>query len=307
MESVKRRNIIVAVILLAFLFALAIRVLTSFDLNQSAFQYVGLPFFIGLILTWINLFFNEDDWKKRYKNMSVQSLLVFIGASIILFEGFICILFFLPIYFGVIGIAFVTELLIRKYRDNNRNKTFVYLLPVIIFLSAFEGTTPELSFNREMSVSESKVIHASIEEIKHKLTQPMQLQQERSWFLSIFPMPHQVFSETLQEGDVHQVNVDYHRWFVTNTHSGQIRLKLTQVKENYIQTQFVEDTSYFANYMNIKGTEIIFKPIDANTTEVTLNIHFERLLDPVWYFGPLQSYGVSQGAKFLIEHVITPK
>jgi hypothetical protein len=37
---------------------------------------------------------------------------------------------------------------------------------------------------------------------------------------------------------------------------------------------------------------------------VTLEIEFERTLDPYWYFSPLTRYGVVQTAEFLLTEVI---
>ncbi len=33
---------------------------------------------------------------------------------------------------------------------------------------------------------------------------------------------------------------------------------------------------------------------------------FERRLDPYWYFGPLERFGVSKAAEALIDNVATP-
>jgi hypothetical protein len=81
-------------------------------------------------------------------------------------------------------------------------------------------------------------------------------------------------------------------------------LKISQVEHNRIKTTFLEDTSYFSNYLRLKGTEILLDEIDSNNTRVTLRIDFERTLDPYWYFSPVSRYGVRKTAEFLITEVI---
>jgi hypothetical protein len=178
---------------------------------------------------------------------------------------------------------------------------------VVILLSAFEGVIPELSFEREYEVVSEKIIYANIDDIKHQLMQPIELNKSRHWLLTLFPMPYDINAETLVAGDVHTINFRYHRWFVTNTHEGSMKLEISEVRDNYIRTRFVEDTSYISNYLKLHGTEINLEPIDNKTTKVTLSIKYHRFLDPVWYFGPLQEYAIGKSAKFLLDEVITPK
>jgi len=71
--------------------------------------------------------------------------------------------------------------------------------------------------------------------------------------------------------------------------------------------RFIEDTSYISNYLKLHGTEINLEAIGNNETKVSLRIKYHRLLDPVWYFGPLQEYAVGLTAQFLLDEVITPK
>lgn len=59
-----------------------------------------------------------------------------------------------------------------------------------------------------------------------------------------------------------------------------------------------------SHYLRLIGTRIDFVPLDADTTEVTLTVRFERKLDPAWYFGPLERYGVREMAAFLIDEMI---
>lgn len=81
-------------------------------------------------------------------------------------------------------------------------------------------------------------------------------------------------------------------------------VELTEVADTHIRTTIVKDTSYIANYLTLHGTSIEFEPISATQTRVILTISYDRKLDPAWYFGPLERFGVKQTAGYLIDQVI---
>ena len=301
----RNRNILV--LILIGVVSLLIRLMMEYEFDRSALLYVGIPFLIAVALLFIERPKTHQNWKRRYLNNIVLSLVVMLGSSIVLFEGFVCVVMFMPIYFFVIFLLFIIEGISRRREQKNKGTGYVHVLPAIILLSSFEGVLPELSFNREYEIARTKIISASVSDIKHQLIQPIDLNKPRHWMLSIFPMPYNIDAETLVAGDVHVIDFRYHRWFVTNTHEGSMKLEISEVEENLVRTRFVEDTSYISNYLKLYGTEIILDPISNNQTQVTLIIKYHRFLDPFWYFGPLQEYAVGKSAQFLLDEVITPE
>lgn len=304
-KRIRNKNILILVII--GVISVLIRLLMEYNFDRSALLYVGIPFLIALTLLFVERPEPPHNWKRRYVNIIISSLVIMLGSSIILFEGFLCVVMFMPIYFFIILVTFLLEAF-KRYRSNNHQGTkYSHVLPVIILLSAFEGVVPEFSFEREYEVVSEKIIFANIADIKHQLKQPIELDKSRHWLLSLFPMPYDIDAETLVAGDVHTINFRYHRWFVTNTHEGRMKLEISEVEDNYIRTRFIEDTSYISNYLKLHGTEINLEALNNNKTKVTLRIQYHRFLDPVWYFGPLQEYAIALSAKFLLDEVITPK
>ncbi|MGS2718029.1 hypothetical protein ACVBE9_07650 [Eionea flava] len=267
--------------------------------SGSAFLYIGIPFLIALMLVFSVKKIDKPSLKRRFWSLVRDAFIVMLASSAILLEGFLCVIMFMPIYFFIVLLAFIIIVIYEKHA-NKKNKLHIHILPILLLVSALEGIHPDLSFNRYNEVTSTQVISADIQQIKRSLMQPVDLQDKRGWFLSIFPMPYKVEAKALQAGDIHKIHYRYHRWILTNTHEGHVLLKIAEVKDDYIRTEVVEDTSYLSNYMKSHGTEIRLKPIDDNNTEVTLTIKYERLLDPSWYFGPLQAYGVKQTADYLI-------
>lgn len=303
-KEVRNKNILLLVII--GVVSVLIRLLMEYNFDRSALLYVGIPFLIAITLLFIERPEPPHNWKRRYVNIIILSLVVMLGSSIILFEGFVCVLMFMPIYFFIILLMFLLQAFKRYRNSKNQGRNYAHVLPLLILLSAFEGVIPEFSFEREYEVVSEKIIFANIDDIKNKLKQPIALDKSRHWLLSLFPMPYDIDAETLVAGDVHTINFRYHRWFVTNTHEGSMKLEISEVEDNYIRTRFVEDTSYIANYLKLYGTEINLEAMGNNKTKVSLRIKYHRFLDPVWYFGPLQEYAVGLSAQFLLDEVITP-
>ena len=264
----------------------------------SALLYVGIPFLISVLLLTFTKKIEQPTWKQKFINHIRDALIVMMGSSVILFEGFVCVVMFMPIYFSIMLINFIITAFNQHKKEKAKLNT--HFFSALILMVSLEGIHPNLSFERYNEVSSTKIVNANITDIKKNLVKPVNLQDDRAWFLDLFPMPYQVNNNSLIINDIHEIKYRYHRWFITNTHEGHTLLKIAEVGDNYIRTEFIEDTSYISNYMKLHGTEIRFKPIDASNTEVTLTIKYDRMLDPVWYFGPLQKYGVKKKADYLI-------
>lgn len=107
----------------------------------------------------------------------------------------------------------------------------------------------------------------------------------------------------MNEGDIRTYEFVYHRWFATNTHRGAINVTFVEVDDYRIKTS-IKDTSYIANYLKLQGTELTLEPVNSGSTRVTLKIRFERMIDPVWYFGPLERFAVEKAAKYFIREIL---
>lgn len=319
LNKLQNRKTLFILLLIAFA-SLCVRLLITLDFQDSALLYVSIPF--GLSLLIAATYKKKERHKRtihgRFWHALVYSMIVMLGSSIVLYEGFVCVLMFMPIYFIGMFIAYVVTVLMEKHRQrsNSRSKSFmISILPTLILITGLEGTHESLSFNRENVVYHSQILPMSVADIQANLAQPNlaanlanNANTERSWLLAIFPLPHTIEAGSLQAGDIHRIHYRYKRWFFTNVHEGRTDLELVEVNEQRIRTRFIHDDSYLSHYLHLHGTQIDFQPLPAqqgpagNTpqTKVTLRIAFTRKLDPAWYFEPLQRYAVRQMAKHLI-------
>ena len=307
MDNKDRRKVRWYVIFaLITIMSLVIRILMHYRFDKSALLYVGIPCLIAIALMWIERPNSEGNWKRKFLNLALISLVIMLGSSVVLFEGFLCVLMFMPIYFGVILIVFILKYLTERYKNRKGSQLFSHVFPLLLLMSSFEGVNPDLSLQRNTQITVVKILESSISDIQDKLHEPIDLQKDRDWFLELFPMPYKVDMESMNVGDIHEVHFRYHRWFVTNTHEGSMLMEIESFNKNKIKTKFTGDTSYISHYLQLDNIEVLFKVIDETHTQVSLTISYDRLLDPAWYFDPLQQYGIKKSAEFLIDEVITP-
>ena len=298
-----RRVTAVTLVLLVGIASIAVRLLIEYEFDTTALLYISIPYAISLVLAFVLPRKKNDTWWRGYADHSLSALIVFLASSIVLFEGFICVLFFLPIYFLVVSLAFAVQWIIVS-RKRRRGKTVVSILPALILLSSLEGTTDSLSVSRDNQVIVTKTVNMSAEQILENIATPFDLRKERHWMLALFPMPHTIEAGSLNPGDVHYVHTRYHRWFVTNTHDGELHLQIVDVQPDRVRTRILHDSTFFSSYLTILGTEITLNKISAGETMIALRIDYRRKLDPAWYFHPLQEFGVARMGEFLIDEVM---
>ena len=270
----------VAWIALVGLASISVRLLMHYEFDKSALLYVGIPYAISLLIALYRPVGSEEKWWHPYADHSLIALSVFLASSIVLFEGFICVVFFLPIYFLAISVAFFVRWA-RVSRERKHGKTYAFALPILILATSLEGTSPALTMSRDSYVEVTTLTTQRSDQIMDNLARPFDLQKNR-----------------------HVVRTRYNRWFVTNTHEGEMHLQIVEVKPNKVRTKFLHDSTFFSSYLTPVGTEITLTELPTGQTEVALRIDYRRDLDPAWYFHPLQQYGVSKMAEFLIDEVM---
>ena len=284
--------------------SLATRALLDSRFANSALLYLALPFTISLLLHHLVGYPENRDALGRYLNHLRNATIIMLATSAVLFEGFICVLMFMPIYFLAISIGYSFSLLLERSRRHRGSRIGIYTLPIVVAVLSFEGVAPETTFQRATDVTFRAVVQADIQSLKANMARPIVFDRPRHWFLSVFPLPSRVEAGSLAPGDVHRLHFVYKRWFFANVHRGDMRLRIEEVGKDHVRTTIVDNSSYLANYLKLEGTRVRFRRLDDRRTEVSLTITYQRGLDPAWYFGPLQRFAVERSAKYLVESVI---
>ncbi len=299
----RKRVTMIGLLIIAGLASIVIRLLVRHDLDHSAMLYLAVPYGVAVLITLIRPYGDHDRWWERYISHSVSALVVFLMSSVVLFEGFICVLFFMPIYFLVVTLAFIAHWIAITW-DARKNRTLSLAIPLLVAVLSVEGTVDTTTLDRRETGAAIATSDKSPQQLLRNLATPFALPASSDWMLGLFPMPHAIEAGSLQPGDVHRVHMRYHRWFVTNTHEGVIELRIDSVTPEQVSVSIIRDTSYFSNYVQLEGSEIRFAIDERGQTEVSLEIHYQRLLDPAWYFRPIQNHAMDAMASHLIEEVV---
>lgn len=299
----RRRITMLGLAVIAGLASIAIKLLARNDLDHTAMLYLSVPYGVAVLITMLRPYGDHDEWWERYLSHAVSALVVFLMSSVVLFEGFICVLFFMPIYFFAVSLAYVAHATVNVW-NARKGKTLSLAIPVIMAVLSTEGTSGITTFNRDASATAMVTTTLPPASLQRNLATPFELPQSSDWMLGLFPMPHTIEAGSLEPGDLHRVHTRYHRWFITNTHEGVIELRIDSVTPERVTVTFVSDTSYFSSYVRLIGSEFRFATNDDGLTEVSLTIRYERRLDPAWYFRPIQAYAMNAMATHLLEEVL---
>ncbi len=299
----QKRIVMLAVLFITGLASLVIQQLIRHDLDHTALLYLAVPYVVAVLITLLRPYKDNDKWWARYVSHSVTALVVFLASSTVLFEGFICVLFFMPIYFFGVTLAFIASW-IGVARSGRKGNTYATAIPLLIAFLSIEGTSDVTTFDRHNMASATATTTIPSEQLLQNLATPFELPSSDDWMLGLFPMPHSIEAGSLAAGDIHRVHTRYHRWFVTNTHEGVIELRIDSVTPERVTVSFVRDTSFFSSYVTLVGSDIQFVTDENGLTHVSLTVSYERRLDPAWYFQPVQQYAMRAMASHLIEVVI---
>ena len=119
-------------------------------------------------------------------------------------------------------------------------------------------------------------------------------------------MPSQTKGTGIDVGDTRNVHFTYHKHIIGNTHEGNLELTVSDRTENSITFIKTHDNSYISNYLDWQISHVTVEPISDTESKVSWTLEYKRLLDPIWYFGPLQHYATKLTASTLIDYVADP-
>lgn len=226
----------------------------------------------------------------------VSITMVILFSAIFLGEGVICILIAAPLAYFIGAILSLATDAMRRRRENrpeNGRGDVLILLPFIVM--SLEGLSPRLSFPRENTVQVESLLNGSPESIRQKLAEPMQFKQSLPPFFRLgFPLPTGADGEGLQAGARRTVH-----FAGGEGKPGDLTWEITAVGDNWMECLILSDTSHIAHWLAWQKARVEWTAVDEQHTRVRSTVYYRRDLDPSWYFGPLQHYGVSLAVDFL--------
>ena len=275
--------------------SLLYRLLVLGHKEQTALMFIGLPTALALLLAWL-------PSAKTATGTIMKGITLFLLLLGILFiEGFICILMAAPFFYsiGLIVGIFVDKA--RLKREMN-NRFQIVILPLLALMS-MEGVTGFLSFSREETITVKLETELNLTEARAQLARgPEFVPSELPGFLKLgFPQPQKITGSGLEMGDQWRIH-----FAGGEGKPGDLLAEVTESTSEHILVSRVSDTSHIAHWLDWQDAKWEFAPTE-NGTQVKLTMRYRRLLDPAWYFKPIERYGVKAAGEYFLKSTFGSK
>lgn len=265
------------------------RIIVLGQKEQTALMFIGLPTAMAILISFL-------PRAKSATGMIMKGITLFLLLMGILFiEGFICIVMASPFFYCI---GFIVGIFADKARAQKEfDRRFrVLVLPVLILMS-LEGVTGVLSFPRDEAVTVSREVALSPQEARAQLARGPQFDWwELPLYLKVgFPSPHGIWGTGLEKDDTWRI-----QFAGGEGKPGDLIAKVVESSDNHLRVECVSDSSHISHWLAWKDAEWRIEP-SGNGSRVTLTMRYRRLLDPSWYFKPIQRYGVRIAGEYFLD------
>jgi hypothetical protein len=295
--TASQKRLIVVIIALA-VGSTAFHVLALTGFRHTAAVFIGLPTLFALLVARSGRPATGTGVVMRVITLAL------LLSSIVFAEGMVCILLAAPIFYLVGFLVSESVFAIRNGLRKRKGRTFV-MLALIVLPTGFEGTLPGVEWNREETVTVSRIVSGTPAEVRTALSARPGFAPALPPFLRLgFPVPVATAGSGLAIGDTRTV-------VFAHSHGGHVERGTLSFRVAEGDSQFVRfapagDDSYVTHWLSWRSSEVRWRAVSPGTTRVEWTLRYRRRLDPAWYFAPLERYGVGVAAGYLIESLATP-
>jgi hypothetical protein len=270
------------------------RVLMREQLGHSAAMFLGIPAVLAILLAL-------TPKAKTLTGGILKGITLFLLViAPLLGEGYLCILIASPLFY-LVGV--IVGVIIDYARRRNRTKTTLSCVALLILPMCLEGVVPQLTVDREQTIEATAIIHAPVQAVEASLAQSPNLNTRLPALLGIgFPRPLEAYGSGLRVGATRTV----HFAGAEGDPPGDLTSRVAESRPGYVRVETISDTTKLTQWLRWQSSEVEWHAIDAQNTSVTWRVHFERGLDPAWYFTPWERIAVQQSASYLIQVNATP-
>jgi hypothetical protein len=292
------RGTLVACIIALLVASVAYRILIAGKLQHTSMVFIGIPALLALALTGV-----QPRTSVGTVNKTVAVALCLSG--ILFGEGFICILMASPLFFligtivGKIRQAGDRADVAEGSKGGRWSRYGVVLLAPL----CLEGVTPNFEASRSETVTVTRIVPASADAVRSALASPMLFDRPLPRFFKLgFPAPAHVAGAGLEVGSRRSIEFVHGRH-----HPGMLVLQVARSTPHSVTFTPVSDHSYITHWLSWREAAVDWTDMGDGRTRVTWTLRYDRRLDPAFYFKPLERYGVSLAARYLIETLATPR
>ncbi|MEU7745767.1 hypothetical protein [Nonomuraea sp. NPDC049158] len=281
----KARWTLAGVLVALFAAMLLDRVLHEGHLEQTALFYVGIPAVIAVTVAL-------TARPRSTIGMIMASITVALAlAGPLLGEGIVCLVMAAPLFYLV---GLLVGLLVDEVRRHRGKGRMNLLLAPLLVAATLEGTAVSLPRDNEVSVT-GAMAAANVE---RALAAEPRFGPVESRFLSLgFPRPLRAEGTGLAVGDTRKIIFTPRRSLGIGAplEPRSMTLRVSERMPGRVVFAVVEDTTV-ARWLDLRRATF-----DWRSGRLTVALAYRRTFDPGWYFGPLQSYAVSEAAGYLVK------
>jgi hypothetical protein len=286
----------------------AYRLVYATGTSHTAALYVGVPTLLAVGLALL-------PRRKSATGMILKgSTLAVLIACVVLPEGLLCLLFVMPLI-GIIGVL-VGGTIDADRRHKRRQGPKLMMVGLPLMLLSFEGVAGS-PFDAHDAVQSSVVVEASTAEVVNALAATPRFDAEMPTFLTIgFNRPVAATGSGIAVGDERNIEFtggshDDHPMRVFGLtgersveHHSHMHLTLVESTEDRLVFSIHHDETMLARWVDLERAVVTWEPVDDHHTRVTWRLEYRRLLYPTLYFAPLQRFGMSEAADYLLDTIV---
>ena len=256
---------------------------------HSSAMFIGIPAILAVVLAL-------TPKAKTVTGGIVKGItLALLVIAPLLGEGYLCILIAAPLFY-IVGllVGIPVDIAKRKARGSET------LSCVVILLLPFclEGVVPQLTFSRGQTVQVTKILDSPAARVEDSLAESTRIDLRLPQFLRIgFPYPLQAKGRGLDVGAQRAILFSG----AEGDPAGWLVMRVAERRPGFARFETVSDSSKLTQWILWDSSEVEWAAVDAHRTRVTWRIHFDRQLDPSWYFTPWERAAVRQAAGYLID------
>jgi hypothetical protein len=297
-DSEKRAKRLLAAVLLALMAAgLAFRALVLKELEHTSLVFVGIPALLAFMVLYTRP-------KTAIGTVNKVIAIALCLSGVIFGEALVCILMAAPIFLLVGTLVGLLINWIRGASGGGRGGSpWRGAIGLVIVPLGVEGVVPGFEFNRDERVEVSRIVNASPDAVRRALGETPTFDRTLPPFLRLgFPTPGHTSGSGLEVGDRRSVMMIH-----GEHHNGALVFAVSAADSSSVRFTAVSDSSYVTHWLSWRDAIVRWEPVDGGRTRVTWELRYRRRLDPAWYFAPLERYGVSLAAGYLIDALATPR
>jgi hypothetical protein len=272
--------------------AVMYRVLKHERLGNSSAMFLGIPAVLAILLAL------TPKAKSVTGAILKGTALFLLIIAPLLGEGYLCILMASPLF---LGLGACVGVIIDGSR--HRRSTTLSCVTLLLVPLCMEGVFPEWAFDRAQTVQASRMVNAPSALVEESLARSPRVDTPIPLpFRAGFPKALQAYGDGLAVGAMRTI----HFAGAEGDPPGDLVMRVAERRAGYARFEAVSDNSKLTQWLQWKSSEVEWRAMGTGQTQVTWRIHFDRQLDPAWYFSPWERVAVSEAARWLIEANATP-